>query len=150
MRILRQAVHGRRSQRPRHGVQVGRVAHAHVGAVGGKGQAGGDAVEEAVAVAGHLPDGDGGVMEGLVAAGVGSVPPADVGLDLPLAGEEGVVTFEESVVVDLVRWRPRRGVERHRTLTSHWVGEGGAVVGRSRDCVGRGRTGRCKVLIGVS
>ena len=121
-----------------------------MGAVGGKGQAGGDAVEEAVAVAGHLPDGDGGVMEGLVAAGVRSVPSTDVGLDLPLAREEGIVTFEESVVVDLVGRVPRQGVERCGAVTSRcWVGEGCAMVGRSRNYVGRGRSGRCKVLIGV-
>ena len=121
--ILRQTVDGRRTQHPRHGIQVRRVAHAHVRAVGGIGQAGGDAVEEAVAVAGHLPDGDGGVMEGLVAAGVRSVPSAYVGLCLPLAGEEGVVTFEESVVVDLAGGSPWRRVERYGALTSHWVGE---------------------------
>ena len=146
-RVAVEAADGRRPERPRRGDQVGRVAHAHVGAVGGVREARGDAVEEAVAVAGHLPDGHGHMVEGPVPFGGRAVPAADAGLGLPLAGEEGVAALEEAVVVDLAGRGPR-GVAEGRGAVARvdagGVGEGRAVVvGRARDGVRGGRAGVC-------
>ena len=95
-----QRVHRRVPQPPGPVAEVPegrRRLHGEVRAVDNVVEARGDAVEEAVAVAGHLADPGGDGEEPGVPSGVaGAVPAADVGEGLPVAGAAGEEVGEEA------------------------------------------------------